>query len=212
MPEIVHVVMASGIVFGAYRRPDLAYRHARCITGATVAAVDLGRVPDSLRALIEAEIMSDLPAEIVDDLTMEWNADSDDDTPQLVEVPINEIDDALTPTRGGVILPKAVTIDLDNPIITGTQMDLCYTAWILAAGQRLKLGVATLEHAGPLWEAFSVWWIGFEAGEWGERKFSLRESAWQAYVAGDPPIEPDHGAGHHFDRWWQTIIDSQPVA
>jgi len=90
--DLAHVVMGGGIVFGAYRNPELAHAHARCLTGATVAAVDLNMVDPALRACIE--ILYTLPADIARDLELaEWN--DDDETPIDDEpLSIDDIDDA----------------------------------------------------------------------------------------------------------------------
>jgi hypothetical protein len=73
--EIVHVVMGGGIVFAAYRRPDLAHRHALCLTGATVSSLELDKIAPELRAAIE--ILEQLPPEIATDIAMDWEHDDD---------------------------------------------------------------------------------------------------------------------------------------
>jgi hypothetical protein len=92
--EVVHVVMGSGIIFGVYRRAELAYQHARCVTGTTVATVELDNVSPSLLAILEAEILDALPAEIQADIqASEWEED-DEITPVVaLEIPFDEIDE-----------------------------------------------------------------------------------------------------------------------
>jgi hypothetical protein len=80
--------MGGGIVFGTYRRPDLAFTHARCLSGTTVAAMDTDAMSPELRACIE--ILDALPPEIRTDIQVEW--EGDDDTPSVVDVPIDDVD------------------------------------------------------------------------------------------------------------------------
>jgi hypothetical protein len=70
--EVVHVVFGGGIALAAYRAEaaDSAELHARCITGAVVASV---------------ELLSRVPPEIIRDLEAEVFAEIDDDTPLQVE-------------------------------------------------------------------------------------------------------------------------------
>jgi hypothetical protein len=87
--------MGGGIVFGSYRRPDLAFTHARCITGCSVAALDMDRIDPELRRCIE--VLEELPPEIKADLEAEWEHD-DDITPNLggrvvVAVGVDDLDD-----------------------------------------------------------------------------------------------------------------------
>ena len=84
--------MGAGIVFGVYRRPDLAFQHARCITGTTVAVVDLDDIPPPLQAIISMEILDELPVEILDDLEVEW--EHDDSITPIMEIPLDEIDES----------------------------------------------------------------------------------------------------------------------
>lgn len=83
--------MGAGIVFGVYWRPDLAFQHSRCITGTTVAVVDLDDVPAALQAIITMEILDELPPEIMDDLQIEW--EHDDSITPVMEIPFDEIDE-----------------------------------------------------------------------------------------------------------------------
>ena len=87
--NIVHVVMGGGIVLGTYRRPDLAFTHARCITGATVESLDIDTVSPELRACIE--VLDALPPEIKSDIEAEWEGD-DDITPRVIAP--EDLDDA----------------------------------------------------------------------------------------------------------------------
>jgi hypothetical protein len=72
--------MGGGIVFAAYRRPDLAHRHALCLTGVTVTTVDLDKIAPDLRAAIE--VFDKLHADITAEIAMDWEHD-DDVTPTL---------------------------------------------------------------------------------------------------------------------------------
>lgn len=88
--DLVFVVMGGGIVFGAYRRSDLAMRHARCITGTSAVPLDLNSISSELRDCIE--ILTKLPPEIERDMEIEW--ESDDETPPIVEESIEfDVDD-----------------------------------------------------------------------------------------------------------------------
>jgi hypothetical protein len=64
--ELVHVVFGGGIILAVYRQADSAELHRRCVTGATVAT---------------AELLDRVPNEILTDIDIEFEADSDDDTP-----------------------------------------------------------------------------------------------------------------------------------
>lgn len=106
--EVIFVVMGGGIVFAAYRRPDLAHRHARCLTGVTVEPLDTSKISPELRAAIE--ILDALPPEIAADIATDWEHDDDvtpvgdgvasaprtktKESPPLV-VSVDEIEDAL---------------------------------------------------------------------------------------------------------------------
>jgi hypothetical protein len=82
--------MGGGIVLGAYWRPDLAYRHARCVTGANVVSLDLDAIRPDLRSCIE--VLDALPPEIDADINVDWEQD-DDLTPEVVAVEVDDIDD-----------------------------------------------------------------------------------------------------------------------
>ncbi len=69
MTELIYIVAGAGLILKAYRGPraaDLAGQHSRCVTGTVVVPCDL---------------VDTLPFEIRRDLEVEWDADSDDDTP-----------------------------------------------------------------------------------------------------------------------------------
>lgn len=89
---------------------------------------------------------------------------------------------------------------MSAPIITCTQMQLAFNAWQLAKSA-FHLDQASLD---PTPE-FRAWWDA------GHAFASLRDCCWAAFVAARPPVEPIHGAQHHFDAWWQEILDTQPV-
>ena len=88
--KLAHFVMGGGIVVAGYKRADYAMTHARCLTGCTVAAVDLDSLGIEERIKAEAHILDDLPDDIRLDLEIaEWD---EDQTPE-VQVTIDEIDD-----------------------------------------------------------------------------------------------------------------------
>jgi hypothetical protein len=91
LPDIVHVVMGGGIVVAAYRRPDLAMAHARCVTGATVCSFDTRKIAAELRALLAMEVLEHLPASIKVDIEVEW--EHDNDTP-VVAMDVSDLEDA----------------------------------------------------------------------------------------------------------------------
>ena len=91
LPDVVHVVMGGGLVLAAYRRPDLAMAHARCVTGTTVTSFDTRSIPGALRALIANEVLEQLPIAIKIDIEVEW--EHDDDTP-VVAMSVDDLDDA----------------------------------------------------------------------------------------------------------------------
>lgn len=76
MGEPIYIVICDGpMILAAYRRPQPAHTHMRCITGASVVLV---------------EVLDEVPATILDDLVSE-DFDEDQDTP-VTEVPIDEIE------------------------------------------------------------------------------------------------------------------------
>jgi hypothetical protein len=91
---IVHLVMGGGILVAGYRGPrsyDNARRHAQCVTGADVVPFDLATLPDVMRAIVEAELKSELPDDIVRDIELsEWEEDEDVTPVEAVDI---EIDD-----------------------------------------------------------------------------------------------------------------------
>jgi hypothetical protein len=85
--EHIHIVIAGGIVLGAYRdgHADSAELHSRCITGAKVVSCDL----------FEA-----VPRELLDDLQEGAVAvDAVEETP-VVSVPIAALDEGGSETSG----------------------------------------------------------------------------------------------------------------
>jgi hypothetical protein len=66
--KVIHIVIGGGVVFNAYTRADLAYRHAMCVKGCDVVA---------------CQLLDELPPEIRTDLQVEW--EGDDDTPVETE-------------------------------------------------------------------------------------------------------------------------------
>lgn len=90
--------------------------------------------------------------------------------------------------------------DADNPVIYCTPKQLSFVAWQLAKSS-FHLDQADLTPT-PEFEA----WFGD-----GREASSIRDLCWQAFVAANPPSEPNHGALHHFTTWWQTIVAAQPV-
>lgn len=66
------------MILAAYhgdRGPELAGQHSRCLLGTTVVACDL---------------LDTLPAEIREDINVEWDASDEDDTPVIT---LDEIDE-----------------------------------------------------------------------------------------------------------------------
>jgi hypothetical protein len=89
--EILYVVMGGEIVLAAYWRMDLAARHSRCLTGTTVAVVNMTQVTPTLLALIKNEILHELPASIVEDIQADAEGWNEDPTPEVVGV--DDLDD-----------------------------------------------------------------------------------------------------------------------
>ncbi len=75
MPEEIYIVITPGLLHAAYRRPEQAGMHSRCILGATV---------------VTCEILDDLPPEIREDLRTEFDSDEEQDTPVIQ---VDELDD-----------------------------------------------------------------------------------------------------------------------
>lgn len=73
---VIFIVVSTDLVHGVYDRHSLAERHAKCITGCTV---------------VPAEIRSELPSEIRDDIAIDNDYDLDEDTP-VDEMEIDERD------------------------------------------------------------------------------------------------------------------------
>jgi len=116
--EVIFVVMGGGIVFAAYRRADLAHRHALCLTGVNVVELDMDKITADLRGSIE--ILDKLPSEISADIATDWEHDDDvtpttegtsgaasrtktreepplQKPPETVTIDVSDIDDAAKP-------------------------------------------------------------------------------------------------------------------
>jgi hypothetical protein len=97
-PEIIHCVMGGGIVVASYKGPrsyDHAWSHSRCVTGTEVCPLDISTLPPVLRAIIYAELLTELPEDIKRDIEMsEWEY-AEDVTPveDAVPVAVDEFDD-----------------------------------------------------------------------------------------------------------------------
>lgn len=100
-------------------------------------------------------------------------------------------------------LPMELIMNDDNPMIFCTPMQLAFNAWQLAKTS-FHLDQADLAPT----DEFMAWWDATLESMRGE---SFREVCWQAFLAAKPPVEPNHGALNHFNAWWQTIVDAQPV-
>lgn len=97
--------MGGGIVIAGYWRADYAMMHARCLTGCTVSALDLDKLAPALRAIVESQILDDLPSDIRGDLEIaEW---ADEDVTPKVEVTLDELEDQIS---NGVPAPVADSI------------------------------------------------------------------------------------------------------
>lgn len=64
--EPIHVVIAGGIVFDAYRHPDSAELHARVLTGGKV---------------VSCMLRDAVPPVVLDDIASDFDRDNDDETP-----------------------------------------------------------------------------------------------------------------------------------
>lgn len=84
----VWVVMGGGIVVCAYHGPKMynnAKLHAQCIRGADAVPLDLSQLSETMRALVYAELRTELPDDIKRDLELaEWE-EGEDVTPVEVE-------------------------------------------------------------------------------------------------------------------------------
>ena len=102
-------------------------------------------------------------------------------------------------------------MDTENPIITCTQMQLAFVAWQIKRRGVHDFDTTTLDlDIGGGSEsslAFLAWWRRPNA----LAATSLRDLCWQAWRDAQRLNEPNHGDLHHFERWWQTVIDAQPV-
>ena len=76
MKRFVHIVWAPNVgPIVAYTKPDAAHAHACTMSGVDVTTVELSER---------------LPEVVLDDLSVEW--EGDDDTPQVVDVDVDDIE------------------------------------------------------------------------------------------------------------------------
>lgn len=83
--------MGGSIVLGTYRRVDLALLHAKCITGTSVASLDLDQMNPDLRRCVQ--ILDELPPEIRADLEIEWEGGEADTTPVDDVFTVDDLED-----------------------------------------------------------------------------------------------------------------------
>lgn len=93
--DVVHVVIAGGIVFAAYRHADSGELHARTVTGAKSVSV---------------EVLDHVPDDVLADIQIEFDSDIDDETP--VDAPMPKTSRAARATD-----PRWDTSDIDNGVI-----------------------------------------------------------------------------------------------
>ena len=88
--------MGGGIVVAVYKGPrsyDLARQHAQCVTGTDVVPLDIAELPEVMRALIYAELRTELPADVVRDLeAAEWGK-PEDITPVMIDVDLDDFEE-----------------------------------------------------------------------------------------------------------------------
>lgn len=92
-----------------------------------------------------------------------------------------------------------------DPRITGTAMQLAFNAWQVKRAD-YYVSQADLTPAGLSWQQFGAWWE--KAATQGFA--SLHDMSLQAWRSAKTISEPNHGDLHHFNAWWQTVVDSQP--
>lgn len=68
----IFIVIAGGLVLGAYSRSDSAHLHARCVTGATV---------------VDCELLDGVPDSVREDIASDFEYDGDEDTPVVDTTP-----------------------------------------------------------------------------------------------------------------------------
>lgn len=79
---------------------------------------------------------------------------------------------------------------IENPVITCTQLQLAFAAWMRG------LGSDDLSQDGVEWELFNMWW------DENHNSFSsLMDACEKAWHAAQDDL---------FCNWWQSIVDSQP--
>ena len=91
--ETIHVVIAGGIVFDAYRHADSAELHARVLTGGKA---------------VSCMLRDSVPPEILEDIQSDFDRDNDDETPVDAPVPSRAARDTD---------PRFDTSDIDNGYI-----------------------------------------------------------------------------------------------
>jgi hypothetical protein len=96
-PDLCFIVMGGGIVIAAYRGPrayEIARRHSRCITGTGVEPLDISQLPEAMRALVYAELRTELPEDVLRDIeTSEWE-ETEEVTPiEPIELEVDDLDD-----------------------------------------------------------------------------------------------------------------------
>ena len=103
--EIIHVVIAGGIVFDAYRHADSAELHARVLTGGKA---------------ISCMLRDSVPTSVLDDIASDFDRDNDDDTP-IEHVTIDQdgriVEDAKPSRAARNTDPRFDLTDIDNGTI-----------------------------------------------------------------------------------------------
>ena len=106
--------MGGGIVVAGYWNPAHAMTHARCLTGCTTSTIDIDQLRPELRALVENQILSELPEDIRKDIEIaEW--EEEDQTPE-VQMTVDELDDAISdgvPKPVGFEISSDLSIDVE---------------------------------------------------------------------------------------------------
>lgn len=87
--------MGGGIVVAVYRGQrsyELARAHSRCVTGTDVVPIDVSTLPEAMRALVYAELRTELPDDVRRDIeASEWE-ETDELTPEIA-VELDDFDD-----------------------------------------------------------------------------------------------------------------------
>lgn len=96
-PDTVWLVMGGGILIAAYRGEsayDHAQRHARCVTGTDAIPFDISQLPEVMRALVYAELRTELPEDVLRDIeTSEWEETEDVTPVETMELDVGDLDD-----------------------------------------------------------------------------------------------------------------------